>query len=125
MGRLNPKIKLIVQLQNMFKNVHEKYARYADTENNITLTDEERKSMKPEELDIRNLGGQRNKDDLNLLSTKHYFFGHVILLIWLQKIRERRLARAAVLESLPNTAAGIESVPPSVPNTAYTAINKR
>ena len=91
MGRLNPKIKLIVQLQNQFKKVHEKYARYADTENNITLTDEERKSMKPEELDIKNLGGQRNKDDLNLLSTKHYFFGHVILVIWLQKIRKRRL----------------------------------
>ena len=51
MGRLNPKIGLIVLLQDNFKTVHDQYARYADTEGNIHLSDVERKAMTPKELE--------------------------------------------------------------------------
>ena len=50
MGRLNHKIKLMVQLQKMFKDVHEKYALYADTVSTITMDDSKRRSMKNSEL---------------------------------------------------------------------------
>jgi len=44
MGRLNHKIKLMVQLQKMFKDVHEKYALYADTVSTISMDEVERRS---------------------------------------------------------------------------------
>ena len=75
MGRLNPKIKLIVQLQDQFKRVHDKYARFADTEHNIGYSDEQRKAMQPAELDDINQQNKLSMDDLNLISTKHYFYG--------------------------------------------------
>lgn len=39
MGRLNPKVKIILQLQDSFARVHDEYAVYADTESNLHLTD--------------------------------------------------------------------------------------
>jgi hypothetical protein len=45
MGRLNPKIKLMVSLQKEFRRVHETYAVYADTESNFNLNDEERRKL--------------------------------------------------------------------------------
>ena len=45
MGRLNPKIKLMVDLQKEFRRVHETYAVYADTESNMNLSDEERRKL--------------------------------------------------------------------------------
>lgn len=51
MGRLNPKIKLILKLQDYFKAVHDKYARFADNENNIGYSDKQRREMKATDLD--------------------------------------------------------------------------
>ena len=51
MGRLNPKIKLILELQDKFKAVHDRYARFADTENNIGFSEQERRNMEWDELD--------------------------------------------------------------------------
>ena len=45
MGRLNPKIKLMVDLQKEFRRVLETYAVYADTESNMNLSDEERRKL--------------------------------------------------------------------------------
>ena len=75
MGRLNPKIKLILQLQDKFKEVHDRFARFADTENNIGLSEQQRKNMEILELDEINQQNKRAIDDVNLLSTKHYFYG--------------------------------------------------
>ena len=39
MGRLNPKIKLIIELQKEICEVHDNYGMYVDTEANNHLTD--------------------------------------------------------------------------------------
>mmetsp|Transcript_30965 Transcript_30965/g.38295 ORF Transcript_30965/g.38295 Transcript_30965/m.38295 type:complete len:125 (-) Transcript_30965:534-908(-) len=39
MGRLNPKIKLMLNLQTAFKRVHDKYAVYVDCAESMDLTD--------------------------------------------------------------------------------------
>lgn len=42
MGRMNAKIKLITELQRLFRGVSGKYALFVDTESNMHLTHEER-----------------------------------------------------------------------------------
>ena len=54
MGRLNPKIKLIIELQNAFCEVHDKYGMYVDTEANVHLSDDERRKMSSFELKTLN-----------------------------------------------------------------------
>ena len=91
MGRLNPKIKLTLKLQDLFREVHEKYARFADTEKNIAFSEEERKRMESHQLDQINQENKRAVDDVNLLSTKHYFYGHLIMKVWKKKLRKNRI----------------------------------
>ena len=43
--------------------------------------------MTEDDLEHINLENRMSTDDLNLLSTKHYFYGHVILKVWKQKLR--------------------------------------
>ena len=75
MGRLNPRIKLMIDLQKSFTNVHSKYAVFADSESNLHFSDAERRSMNEKELRRKNTMGQRQQDDINLYTTKHYFYG--------------------------------------------------
>ena len=75
MGRLNPKIKLMVKLQKAYKQIHEKYSVYADTEQSLEIPDAERRQMKHIKLQQMNLNGLNQKDDLYVYTTKHYFYG--------------------------------------------------
>ena len=75
MGRLNPRIKLMMDLQKSFRNVHSKYAVFADSEANLHISDAERRTMNEKELRKKNITGQRQQDDVNLYTTKHYFYG--------------------------------------------------
>ena len=55
MGHLNPRIKLMIDLQKAFRVVHSKYAVYADSEANLHFTDAERRAMNDKELVKKNL----------------------------------------------------------------------
>ena len=90
MGKLHPKIALMLELQKGFMAVNEKYAIYADTESNIHLSDEERKKMSYEELlDLANQG-VRTAGDVNILTTRHYFYGKRIAKIWMKRLERKR-----------------------------------
>ena len=39
MGKLNPKIKLMTQLQIFFKAIHERYAVYVDTTESMSMNE--------------------------------------------------------------------------------------
>ena len=55
MGRLNPRIKLMTDLQKSFRDVYGKYAVFADSEANLHITDAERRAMNEKELRRKNL----------------------------------------------------------------------
>lgn len=78
MGRLNPKVKLITNLQDQFAHVHDQYAIYVDTDETIKISMEERKNMEKEDLRAMNALGQRAIDDMNLYTTRHAFAIDVI-----------------------------------------------
>lgn len=46
MGKINPKIKLMMELLKGFKQVHEKYAIYVDCVESIGMTQQQRKGIK-------------------------------------------------------------------------------
>ena len=75
MGHLNPKIKLMIELQKCFRGVHDKYAIYADTLKTCHLSDAERRQMNPEELLKLCKEGQKSIDDVDILTTKHIYYG--------------------------------------------------
>ena len=50
MGRLNPRIRLMMDLQKSFRGVHKKYAVFADSEANLHIPDAERRVMKVKDL---------------------------------------------------------------------------
>ena len=75
MGRLNPRIKLMMDLQKSFRDVHKKYAVYADSEANLHIADADRRVMKVKELRSKNMTNARQRDDVNVYTTKHYFYG--------------------------------------------------
>lgn len=65
-----------------------------------------------DESELANINQQNrmSMDDLNLLSTKHFFYGHVILKVWKQKLlRMKRKSQEASLE-LGNPARNTSKV---------------
>jgi len=95
MGRLNHKIKLMVQLQKMLREVGEKYALNVDTVTTITLNHFKRRSMKPSELQKKMMRDQMSVDDLNVYTTKHTMYGKVILNA-LRHLQQKRLRRSTM-----------------------------
>ena len=93
MGRLNPKIKLMIKLQHSFKKVHESYAIYADTEQTLAVKDLDRRLMKSQNLRAMNRSERNEKDDLNVYTTKHYFYGIVIVAAWKGKMARKAVQR--------------------------------
>ena len=47
--------------------------------------------MESAQLDQLNQQNRLAIDDLNLLSTKHYFYGHLILKVWKKNLGEKSL----------------------------------
>ena len=45
MGKLNPRINMMEELQKSFKSVHNNFAVYVDTESNVHLSEAERRAM--------------------------------------------------------------------------------
>ena len=94
MGKLNPKIKLMLELRRAFIQVAERYACYADTSGTIQLTDEERRAMKFAELHAAAKVERHSTHDINLMTTRHYYAG-LILKSLLRKILPKIQARVA------------------------------
>ena len=90
MGKLHPKIALMLELQEGFMAVNEKYAIYADTVSNIHLSDEERRKMSYEELLDLATKNANSPDDVNILTTRHYFYGKRIAKVWIQSRHRKK-----------------------------------
>ena len=61
---------------------------FVDTESNLHLSEAERRAMPPYELKQLNTKNKKQDDDVNVLTTRHYFYGLLI-----QKAIKRGLAR--------------------------------
>jgi len=96
MGKLNPRIKLMMDLQKSFRAVHNKYAIYADSEANLHFTDEQRRAMLLNELRLTNVAGAKHEGDINLYTTKHYYYGLAIQKAWKRKVINRKNSSTAM-----------------------------
>ena len=55
------------------------------------MSDKERRQMNVTELQALQKADQRSKDDCNIFTTKHYFFGMKIMNAWKRKIDARKI----------------------------------
>lgn len=84
MGKLSPKIKLMIKLQEGFRRVHAQYAIYADTQSNLSLSLKQRQLMSTDQLRRLSIVGVPREDDIYLYTTRHYFYGMLIQKLWRQ-----------------------------------------
>ena len=58
--------------------MHETVAVFADSTANIHLTHEQRQELSMEDLKQINRSDVDNSEDINLMTTKHYYYGKVL-----------------------------------------------
>lgn len=99
MSSSHPKSEMVLKMKVNSLKMHNSVALFADTDSNMNLSHAERVATAIDLIKTINRSGSlkergENTKDINLRTTKHYYYGHLIL----RAMRRRRKNNASSIE---------------------------